>query len=297
MALSAPRLLFGIHSISPYSRTDKTPYGILKVVGACDLAMSSSIDELFGGSSRYAWGAEAKTIQTEFAAKVKAFPGFLFQLFLGGSYTDNSAETGASVTTLTNYKGTSCKNSTTGVASVGVKSGSTADVKFGNYMVKVASATTVDVYLLSDVDIARGTAGSYSTDTLKAVASLTITASTAVTITGHGLELTGGSGTIGMTTGDTAYFTARPINTGSTDIVIGAVASTAMPAFGCVMVSQKRDNGEMFEIEAYNCAGVGLPISLNEMAWSVTDIKVSCLYDTTQDRVFSIRTVIPSTFN
>jgi hypothetical protein len=296
MSLSAPRIVFGVHSISPYSRTDKLPYGILKVIGSASLSLQAAIEQLYGGSSKFPWAAESKTISSELTAKVKAYPGFLFTLFLGGSVTDNAAETGGSVVALQNFLGTSCFKATTGIASVLVKSGSEADVKFGKYVVKVVSATTVDVYAYADPDFLRGTDLTYQNDLLKITASpLTITSTTAVDIPGTGLKLTGGSGTIGMTTGDTAYFESRPINTSSSDIIVGQ-STTSLPAFGAVLLAQKRATAEMFEIEAYNCIGSGMPIPLDEFAFSVTELKMTCLYDSTQDAVFKIRAVNPTSF-
>lgn len=295
--LSSPRIVFGVHSISPYSRADHLPYGILKVIGSASLALQAAVEQLYGGSSRFAWAAESKTISTEMTAKVKAYPGFLFSLFLGGTVTDNAAETGGSVTTLTNFKGTSLKVATTGVASVSVKSGSEADVKFAKYVVKAVSATTVDVYELADVDNARGNSLVYQSDLLKVTATaLTIATGADVDIPNTGLKLTGGSGTIGMTTGDTATFSSRPINSGSSDIAIGK-NTTSLPAFGAVFLAQKRATAEMFEIEAYNIIGSGLPIPLDEFAFSNTELKMTLLYDSAQDRVCDIRAVIPSTFN
>ncbi len=297
MSLSAPRIVFGVHSLSPYSRSTKLPYGILKVIGSASLALTSSVDKLFGGASRFAWAAESKTIETGFSAKVKAYPGFLFQLWLGASVTDNAGEALGSVTTLTNFKGTSLKSATTGVATVTVKSSSEGDLKFGKYVVVAASATTVNVYCMSDVDMGRGTTESYQDDNLKITASaLTIVASTGVDVPGFGLTLTGGSGTIGMTTGDTATFSVRPENSKSSDIIVGN-ALTSLPAFGAVILAQKRATAEMFEIEAFNCIGYGMPIPMAEMAFSETDLKVECLYDSVQDAVFNIRTVTPLSFN
>ena len=296
--LSAPRIVFGVHSISPYNRSDRTPYGILKVIGSASMAMSAAVEQLYGGSQKFSWAAESKTISAEIACKVKAYPGFLFTQFLGGSVTDNAAEASASVSALTNVKGTSVLQSTTGIASVAVKSGSETDVKFGKFVVVAVSATTVDVYLMSDADIARGNAGSYQNDGLKITASpLTITTGAVhTTIPNFGVELIGGSGTIGMTTGDTAIFSSRPINTGSSDIVIGK-STTALPAFGAIILAQKRSTGEMFEIEAFNAIASGFPIPMDEFAFSTTEIKVTCMYDTTNDAVFNIRSVIPTTFN
>lgn len=297
MGLSAPRIVFGVHSLSPYSRTDHTPFGILKVIGSANINLQSALEELYGGAQKFSWAAESKTIKAELACKVKAYPGFLFTQFLGGSVTDNVAETTASVTALTNFKGASVMVATTGIASVGVKSGSESKVKFGKYVVKAASATTVDVYLLSDVDMARGADGlDYQNDALKInAAAITITAATPVDIPNTGLQLTGGSGVIALVSGDTATFSARPINNGSSDIVIGA-ASTTLPAFGAMILAQKRATGEMFEIEAFNCIASGFPINFDEMAFSQTELKVSCIYDSAQDAVFKIRSVIPTSF-
>lgn len=296
MSLSNPRIVFGIHSISPYSRTDKLPYGILKVIGAANLSLQAAVEQLYGGSNKFAWAAESKTISSEISCKVKAYPGFLFQLFLGGTVTDNAAETGGSVTTLTNFKGTTAKSATIGVASVSVKSGSEADVKFGKYIVKVASATTVDVYAFSDVDFARGTDLTYQSDLLKITASaLTIATGADVDIPNTGLKLTGGSGTIAMTVGDTASFSARPINTSSSDIIIGNDI-TALPAFGAILLAQKRATAEMFEIEAFNAIGSGMPIPLDEFAFSISEFKMTCLYDSTANAVFNIRAVVPTNF-
>ena len=291
MALSEPRVIYGIHSASPYSRTTGLPYGILRVVGGSSMSLTGELIKLNGGSAKYAWAVEDGLISAEITLKPKEYPNFLFELFLGKAPTANAAETGASVTTLTDKNGTLVVS--TGLASVGVKSGSETDVKFGNFVVVAASATTVDVYLQSDVDIARGTDGTYQNDALKITASpLTISTATAVEVPNFGVELTGGSGTIAMTTADTATFKSRPINTKSMDVVIGSTSDLPLE-FGLIMIAQQRGNGEMFEIDAYKCKGVGLPIGLEENAYSEAEIKAEAFYDSTQDGVFAIRHVTP----
>lgn len=298
MGLSAPRILFGVHSLSPYSRTTHLPYGILKVIGSSSMTMQAALDELYGGAQKFSWAAESKTIKAELACKVKAYPGFLFTQFLGGTDTDNVAEALGSASVISNVFGTSVMNGTTGIATVSVTTGSEGDAKFGKYVIKAVSATTVDLYLYSDVDIARGTTGSFQDDTLKITATpvtITGTAGT-VNVPNFGLTLHGGSGAVALVVGDTATFSVRPKNTGSSDIVIGQ-ASTSLPAFGAIILAQKRATGEMFEVEAFNCIGSGFPIAMDEMAFSQTEIKVSCVYDSANDAVFKIRSVIPTTFN
>ena len=58
MALSAPRAFFGIHSITPYSRSDGTFYGTLKVLENSSLSLSGETIDLVGGSSKFPWGSE-----------------------------------------------------------------------------------------------------------------------------------------------------------------------------------------------------------------------------------------------
>lgn len=294
MALTAPRVLYGIHSFSPYSRTDGLFYGIAKVLKSGSIALSAELNELMGGSQKYAWHVEEGGISAELALKFSQYDDFLYTLFLGATPTANAAETGGSVTTLTNKKGTSVKQATTGIASVLTLSGSESDIKFGKFVVKAVSATTVDVYFSSDEDIGRGTNGSYQNDLLKITASpLTITASTPVTVTGFGVKLTGGSGTIGMTTGDTATFSSRPINTASMDVTIGGVADTLFPEFGAILMAQKLGNQEMFEIDAFRCKGAGMPHMFEENAFSEAEVKVKLMYDSALDGIMAIRAIKP----
>lgn len=292
--LAQPRVLYGVHSISPYSRASGIPYGILKVVGTANIALTSDLNQLFAGSNKYAWAAENKTVNTDLAAKVKAYPGFLFQLFLGAGVTDVGADTAGTVSALTNVLGTSLKSATTGIASIAVNATNKANLKFGKYILKVLTSTTVGVYLLSDIDASRGTAVVYTDDTLQLVESVAaITTGAASEMVDLGLTLTGGSGTIGMTVDDTASFEVLPPSTKSSTIIVGKSTDT-FPAFGALMLSQKRATGEMFEIDAANCVGGGLPINLQEQAFSEAELKMTCLYDSALDRVFKIRHIIPS---
>lgn len=86
MALTENRILYGVHSITPFSRGNTAlakglPYGILKVIGSGSLSLSSDIEQLFAGSNKFAWAAESKPVSAELAAKVKAYPGFLLNCF------------------------------------------------------------------------------------------------------------------------------------------------------------------------------------------------------------------------
>lgn len=297
MSLSAPRIIFGVHSLTPYSRANRMPFGILKVIGSASLGLSSSTEELFGGAQRFSWAAETKTISAEMSAKVMAYPGFLFTQFLGASSTDNAGESTGSVGSITNVKGSSVMSATTGVASIALTTAKNGDVKFGNFLLIATDATHVDVYAYSDVDFPRGAdPAAYVNDALKVTtAPLTIPSGTTVDIPNLGLTLTGGSGSIALVTGDVAWFKSRPENSTSSDIVVGN-AATAFSAFGAMILAQKRVTAEMCEIDAFNCVASGFPMPMTSFAYSETEVKVKMIYDSAQDGVFKIRTVAPLTF-
>ena len=71
MALSNPRIVFGVHSVSPYSRTTGEFYGILKVLGGSSLSLSGELLKLNGGSRKYPWAVEDGLITAEMTLKVK----------------------------------------------------------------------------------------------------------------------------------------------------------------------------------------------------------------------------------
>jgi len=294
MGLSEPRAVFGVHSFSPFKRDDGLFYGTQKVLGGSTFNLTGELVKLMGGSNRYSWAVEGSTIEAEITLKFKSYEDWLFEVFLGKAVTVNAAEASGSASALTNKNGTSAQDATTGMASVGVKSGSEADLKFTRYVVKVVSPTTVDVYAGSDVDFARGTDKVFEDDALKITASpLTIATGAPVEVPGYGLELTGGSGAIAMVADDTATFEVRPPNSKSMDVVIGGSADV-YPEFGALMLSKKRSNGEMFEVEACRCKGIGAPFGMEESAWAEGEAKATAFYDSSANRVATIRHVSPN---
>lgn len=298
MALSAPRSIFGVHSFAPYNRSTGEFYGILKVLGGSSLALSGETVDLMGGSSKWPWAVEDSTITAELNLRFSQYEDFLFELFLGKQPTANSAQSSGDVSTPSNVNGSSVVESTTGIASIAATSGSESDLKFGKYIIKAASTTEVDIYISSDVDQNRGTDGELQNDLLKITASpLTVpgTGGT-VDVPSYGLTITGGSGTVAFTAGDTAEVFVQPINDGSMDVTIGGSSDT-FPEFGAVLYAQKRANGEMLEIDCYRCKAIGLPINFEMNAWSESEVTAKVFYDSAKNAVFKVRHVQPSSVN
>lgn len=290
MSLSTPRQIFGVHSVTPYSRTTGLPYGYVRVVKDSSISLSGEQIENTGGSNKFPWAIEDGKITAEMSLKFSEYPNFVFELFLGKAVTPVAAEASGNVSTLTNKYGTTAMSATIGVASVAALAGSEANLKFGKYVIKAASATTIDIYLMSDVDAVRGTDVEFQDDNLKIIAAAqTITTGGNTDVASLGLRFAGGSGTIGMTTGDTATFEVRPIQAnGGMTVRIGASTDVA-PEFGCIVIAQKRSSDELFEVDAFRCKASGLPIGLAEKAWSELEAKAKLLYDSAKNGVFDIR--------
>lgn len=293
MTLKNPRIIFGVHSLTPYRRDNGLPYGTIRVLGGSTFALNGELASLNGGSSKFPWAVEETTIGAELAIKPKEYPDFLMELFLGKAPTANAAEANGSVTAIVNKKGTSVV-AATGVASVTPLAASESDMKFTKYIIVAVSATTFDVYAISNVDFARGTIKKFENDALKITASpLTLVQSSAVTVPGFGIEVTGGGGTIALVTDDTGTFEVRPPNSESIDVVIGGTADV-FPEFGAIAVAQKRGNGEMLELDIFRLKAVGLPFNMEEKAFSEAEITAQAFYDAEEDGVFGTRHISPT---
>jgi len=292
MAFGYNRINYGIHSICPFRISDGKPYGILKVLGGGTMTLSSEFEELFGGSNKFAWAVEAKTISSEWTATVKSLPDFMFELFLGASVATTAASATGTVGDFANVQNESVLDASTGIASVALKASSEADLKDGIYVVCAVSATTVDVYALTDIEFKKlGAANelSYINEELKINDTpLTITTGAATEIVGLGVELTGGAGTIGMTIGDTARFSVRSAHDGLSEISIGS-ASTIFPEHRQLCLGQKRANGDTFEMELFRVVGSGMPIPFEEQTFAIPELAMKLVQDTCEDKVAVIR--------
>lgn len=292
--LSDPRAFFGVHSVSPYRRTDGMPYGIAKVVGEFSANFSGDLVELRGGSSPYPYGVEGGAIKADLAVTFREYADWIFTLFLGQAPTVTGSDSSGTISALTNIKGTSCFDATTGVASIDIiASTGKNNLKFGKYLLIVASSSTVDIYNYSDADFARGSAGSYLDDSLKIASGVSVTSGASTDETAWGFKVTGGSGTIGMTVGDSASFEVMPPSSKGMSVVVGGSSST-YPEFGCVVMAQRRGDSSMCEIDIFRCKAIGAPIGFKEKAWSEAQIKATALFDSTQNGVYKLRQIVES---
>ncbi len=276
--------VFGIKAAILYDRTTGIPFGRYRVLGGSELNLTSESIDLVGGAQRYPWDSEFGAIDAEISLTIREYPNFAFEKHLGATAVENAAETGAGSSAIENKNGTSVVSATTGIASIAISTAS--EVKTGIYILKAVSATTVDVYFMSSQF------DSYQNDILKINATpITVPSSgSTVVITSHGIEITGGSGTVAFVTDDTATFDTRKINVSSDIISVGS-ASATYPEFGVFLAAQDSSSGRQMYIDVFRCKGVGLPLSFNSFEFAESEISIKPLYDSAKDGVFEITRV------
>jgi len=284
MSLSNPISLFGIHSATFYDRTDRSPIAYMRVLGDATLELTGETQDLMGGSNMYMWDSEASGISSEVSFTAREYPISAMGLLLAGTVTEYDSETNGEIVDEENVNGTSAY-STSGIGSVAISAVEGEVPKEGEYVAIAATANTVDVYAMSNVDFG---ASDFLDDTLKIKSGLSITTSGTTEVPGFGFKFVGGDSTdgIAMTIGDSFKFTVRrPLVTG-VKMLVGA-SDSSFSEFGCILTGQKSGSGAITYVDVYRCKAVGMPINFAEKAYSEWQITLKALYDSTKNGVFS----------
>lgn len=291
MGLSAPRVVYGIHSATFYNPKTGLPYGTMRVLGNGTFSMEGETIELRGGSNRFPWSIQDGNVNATLELTTKEYPDFMMELFLGKKPNASLSSTGA-VENFANKIGTSIKNASNGISGIAPLSGSEANLKFTKYVLKAVDATHVDVYAMSNVDFNRGTDVDFQNDLLKLTASPLVIAVGSNTIASLGLEFTG-VGIIAFTADDTAVFEVVPAHSGASDVVVGGL-SDIFPEFGVVLMTQQLGSGEMFEIDVFKAKAIGMNLGAQEKAFSETPVSAKAYYDADKGGICKIRAIKPN---
>jgi hypothetical protein len=290
MALSKPRTIFGVHSVTPYSRTTKIPYGEAQVLQGSTFAMEGDTISLLGGSNKFSWQIEDGDIDATLSFTVSEYPNWLFELFGGKAPTQGTAETSGNISAVVDFNGTSVV-AATGIASVtAIPSTGAPNLKFGKYTIEATAADAFKVYASSDADFGRGTDGSFLDDSLAIFSQTGATTGSTYDITAFGLRITMGASATAMTSGDTAIFEVRPINTFNRSVRIGGIADT-FPEFGCLIYAQKSGSGALFEIDAFKMKAIGMNLGADRKAFGQSEYSAKASYDQTLNGICDIREV------
>ena len=313
MAKSNPTQHFSIFEITPYALNTLTigddtfkkgqPFGTFEIVGDASVNQNASSVQNRGGSSYYARANEITEIDSEVVINIREMPKMLYSLYAGATVTETAASATGTVDTIRNAYGTSMV-AATGMASVGVKSGSDADLRFDYYACVATGAAAFDVYAMTSMQFEKlGTSGNmtWQNDENKITASpLTLVQSAAVEIPYSGCEITGGAGVIALVTGDVAVFKSTPAHGGINTIDIGK-NGVIFPEHGMVLYGRERNDSTKIELEVFRASvssGITLPMPLGD--FMTTDVTFKALLSNSPldgsgvAKTYQIRTMIPA---
>lgn len=288
MALSKPRTIFGVHSVTPYDINTKLPFGIARVVQGSTFSLEGDTIELKGGSNRFSWQIEDGDIDATLSFSVSEYPNWLFQLFGGKAPTQGSPESSGNLSTIVDVRGTSVVAATGILATATVTTAS--DLKMGRIILKATAVDALEIYGLSDADYGRGTDDEFDNDALLIATWSSITTGGTFLIPNQGITLTAGASATALVVGDTAFFDVRPVNTFNREVKIGGIADE-FPEFGAVLYAQKSGSGALFEIEAYRLKAIGLGLGAERKQFAQNEYSAKAVYDSTQNAVCRIREV------
>jgi len=254
------------------------------VLGDFTSEFTPEFAKLEGGSQLFPFATAVKSLSNSVKATVREYSADGTNLALGGTLTEYAADSAGDVLYEANVLNESVIDASTGIATVTIKAASKADAKEGWYLIKCTGAAAVDVYAMSAGAFSRGTNESFEDiDGKITAAPLTITTGSAIEVTDFGIDLTGGSGSIGMTTGDTARFYVQAPHSGAWSTKFGQSAFD-YPDVGAVITSSY-DDGRLNTLHLFNCKVAGAAINFSEKEYAGYDISIEPNYDTDQDAV------------
>jgi len=286
------RQLFGVHSVCSIDRTTRLPTGIARILGDISLAFEASSVDNRGGSSFYPWATEITEVDSNINFQIKEYPDWVMQNYAAAKITTTAASaTDGTVSALVNKEGTSVFDATTGIATATLKSGEAANMKTGAFRVVAASATTVDVYAVSNFQFTRGTTLYADDNTMKITTSpLTIVDAGAspAEVPGTGIELTGGSGTVAMTIGDVAEYHVTPPHSGMSKVEIG-VEGYIFPEHELYIFGKQRADGRSMYVHCPKAVCTsGMTWNFSQGDFSTTDISAKLLNDSVLGNVATL---------
>lgn len=290
MPLSNRSGVFSFHTITLFDYATYNPKGTIRLATEAAFSTNSEFITNSGGPINNTVDAQLGNLDCEFSVTLTEYPPNFLKEAAGLTVTTTAAEASGSVSEFANKSGTSVFDATTGIATATVKSGSEADLKTGVYIVKAASATTVDVYADTSLRFKQGTDIDFEDDSLKILASaLTITTSGVTEVTGTGVELTGGSGIIGMTAGDIAIYVVREINTAST--VVECPNEICPQLIKVHLYGEQCDTGEIRMMEITKAKLMPFDFSLSRKEFSETELTFKCFADQTSGNTWKERII------
>lgn len=283
MSIEKVRDFFGIKYLIPYNLTTKKPLVVLRAVGEISFENAVEPVKLTGGHTEAPHDVEYGQPEPSMTGTVREYPAELFQIMETVTITENAAEaSGALAASPTNAQGTSVISSTNGIATLAISTA--ANLIFGQYVLVATAAQTLDLHV-------NGLSSEFEDIDALVVEGISTTTAGSVAVAAAGITLTV-VGTPDYTIGDTAYVDIRPINTGSTEILVGA--GDAPSNFGVRCIFPRKSDGVLHYIDVFNVAGRGMSWKGVSREFSEFEINWSPLARASDGAVYSLVRVLGS---
>ena len=277
--LSPKIFRFGVKAIIPYDRATYKPLGFAEVVSSGGLELSGEMVTLQGGSNRYSYDAAHGFIEPAMNVTMKEFPSWVYNLMLGATPSTVDVSENGMIRNIENRKGKSLQKDSaiTGVSVLATKN---ADLKFGRYTVEAVTASTIAVYVNSDVDAGEGgTRLTVHNDFLKIHDDdFDLADNTDIDIPSIGVRLEVAATVSGVTAGDTFTFEVLPKANYAREVTIGR-NTDLFPVFGMYAVSENIRGSSLCLIDCFKCKANGLPQAFNEKSWAESELSIMPLID------------------
>ena len=248
MSIEKVRDLYGLKYLIPYNITTRKPYCVLRVVGELSFENEIEAVELLGGHSNAPWDIEYGQPSPTLTGVVREYPAELFEILETTTITENSTEASGSINNITNHQGTSLYKSP-GITNVTAHPSLLSSLIFGEYVLVATGAQTLSLYV-------KGLTDDFSDIECLVASGISTTTTGSVTVTAAGIVLTV-TGLPAYTVGDTMAFDVRPVNTGSTEVLVGT--GNEPSNFGLMCIFPRKTDGVLHAIDIFNVAGRGMP--------------------------------------
>lgn len=288
MPMPNPVNIFGIHQATIVDRQTHE-MRTLKLLSEASPDLSEEVINLNGGSSPHPWNTASGYASSELPVTIKQFDLHALKYFGGylagetNIIEDDDGDVAGNVSSLTNVIGT-LQKADTGIASVTITT--SGSLKYGDYLVKAASATTVHVYLNNDLD------GLELQDENMRITATPLTIpndSGVVAIPGTGLSLTGGTGTVALTTGDAATFSVRPIN--AYNYIYRGGAGVTKPEFSLYIHFEKLGSGSYRSLYLPRVKSNGVNPQHSEKEWASFESTLTILNDASKGYAWQLKVI------
>ncbi len=271
-----PLTNFGVHQVTFTDIVDPSIMGTGKIIDNVTPDNNQEMIDLTGGSSAYPWASAPGLASGEIALVLKQYDAAILK-FLNSNLADesniienSSGEAGGNTSVIINGKGISVV-SVTGIDLIAVDGATVNSLAFGDYAARAVSATTIDLFLNTDIS---GKAP-YIDENLKITATPITLPGSGATVISNGIEFTSGASATALVVGDVATFSIRPVNTYNLTNFIGKLG--AAPKEFTVDIFSENVNGRIRQAtypRVIAAAGGNLKFLTKEFSMIETTLKI-----------------------